>query len=31
VQAVCDAMEASAAQGRWVAVSEVTEARRPAR
>ena len=24
VQAVCDAMEASAAQGRWVAVSEVT-------
>jgi len=27
VQAVCDAMEASAAQGRWVAVSEVTGAR----
>jgi predicted dehydrogenase len=26
VQAVCDAMEASAAQGRWVAVSEVTGA-----
>jgi predicted dehydrogenase len=26
VQAVCDAMEASAAQGRWVAVSEVTRA-----
>ena len=26
VQAVCDAMEASAAQGRWVAVTEVTEA-----
>jgi predicted dehydrogenase len=27
VQAVCDAMEASAAQGRWVAVSEVAGAR----
>jgi hypothetical protein len=27
VQAVCDAMEASAAQGRWVAVSEVTGAK----
>ena len=26
VQAVCDAMEASAAQGRWLAVSEVTGA-----
>jgi predicted dehydrogenase len=26
VQAVCDAMEASAARGRWVAVSEVTAA-----
>ena len=29
VQAVCDAMEASAAQGRWVAVSEVTGAAQP--
>jgi predicted dehydrogenase len=28
VQAVCDAMETSAAQGRWIAVSEVTGARR---
>ncbi|HUL27491.1 MAG TPA: Gfo/Idh/MocA family oxidoreductase [Streptosporangiaceae bacterium] len=29
VQAVCDAMEASAASGRWVAVSEVTAAQPP--